>query len=374
MSVSEERNITHSKRSAIRTMSDWAEMFHKLFNESSIMTLLPKNSSTALSGYYEVRDAETAATHCYIWPVVMNYMSSSNPIYFKLEHTSAETADDATNASKTLYVAYEDHTGRGKAWIPLMVMPTVTTESGWADAIRASNDVTVYIYHAFHVIETSQQDIMIQGIIQWRGTNNLVNNTASGANGTISVPLFAILQAADRTNGSNITPIVTGFSPMIATSSATEGNHFSPVIIFDKQTTSNSSTSGGDSAGQYMWPSIFVAPDISTETTYGIVLPWDMCDIARQGFSTMAISSSTTYGSRISRIPIYPGPVRANFKDGANAPSIVTQLMVPIMCPYSKYIAKNAGALLFSDGWKRGKATFNGHSYIFIDNFALLND
>lgn len=374
MSVSEERNITHYKRSAIRTMDDWAEMFHKLFNESSVMTLLPKNSSTALSGYYEVRDAETV-THCYIWPVVMNYMSSSNPIYFKLEHTSAETADDEINASKTLYFAYEDHSGRGKTWIPLMTLPPVASvNNGWADAIRHNANVTIYIYHAFHVIETSQQDIMIQGIIQWRGTDNLVYNTGTGANGTISVPLFAILQAADRTNGSNITPIVTGFSPMLTTSSSTEGNIFSPVIIFDKQTSSNSVTSSGESAGQYMWPSIFVAPDISTETTYGIVLPWDMCDIARQGFSTTAISSSSNTAARTTRIPIYPGPVRANFKGGTNAPSIVTQLMVPIMCPYSKYIAKNAGALLFSDGWKRGKATFNGHSYIFIDNFALLND
>lgn len=374
MSVSEERNITHYNRSAIRTMDDWAEMFHQLFNESSVMTLLPKNSSTALSGYYEISDAESATTHCYIWPVVMNYMSSSNPIYFKLEHTSAETADDEINASKTLYVAYEDHTGRGKAWIPLMTLPQVTNMNGWTDAINVGNGVTVYIYHAFHVIETLQQDIMVQGIIQWRGTNALVNSTTSGANGTISVPLFAILQAADRTNGSNITPIVTGFSPMLATSNTAEGNIFSPVIIFDKQTSSNSSTSNGEPAGQYMWPSIFVAPDISTETTYGIVLPWDMCDIARQGFTATALSSSNNTAARTTRIPIYPGPVRANFKNGTNAPSIVTQLMVPIMCPYSKYIAKNAGALLFSDGWKRGKATFNGHSYIFIDNFALLND
>jgi hypothetical protein len=304
----------------------------------------------------------------------MNYMSSSNPIYFKLEHTSAETTDDTANASKTLYVAYEDHTGRGKTWIPLMVMPTVTSATGWTDAINASNGVTVYIYHAFHVIETSQQDIMIQGIIQWRGTNNLVNNTANGAHGTISVPLFAILQAADRTNGSNVTPIVTGFSSMYAQSTDIEGNRFSSVIVFDKQTSSNSTTSGGESAGQYMWPSIFVAPDISTETTYGIVLPWDMCDIARQGFSATSLSTGSNSGARPTRIPIYPGPVRTNFKDGANAPSIVTQLMVPIMCPYSKYVAKNAGALLFSDDWKRGKATFNGHSYIFIDNFAPLND
>lgn len=374
--VSYEHTYSFSDATASQTLSSWATIFLKIFRDMTTAVLQPPSgysSNNTVEGY-KVIVADHTDYDYYQWTVLFQDMNIDSPIHFKLSNTtvvaSGNTVTDEQNNMVNppfkLWMAYS--TNDELAWIPILEMPGVVSNiGGWA------NDSNHTQYHYLHTVETEYGDIFVQGYIRWvkLSTMETVEPSSSSPSDRI-LPLFALVHGANRTDSSDTNMLCLGFlapTDVYQSNSEYTIRSFSLPLLNKKESTTATTSLGGIS----MYPLYFVAPDVNPNLEIGLHIDRQCCETAIRGLDGGTSSSLSTANSIFNyfRLPINPGPLRATLQNGTTSPTIKTQMMVPIISPYSLYIPQYCGVLLFSDTWKKGEATFNGKQYIFIDNFGM---
>lgn len=361
-----------------RALADWASIFNSFFNKSNIM--VRTNSEGVAMDSASVNDASTALVNeddvdAYIWHVRFPYMEINDIVHFKLQYYDSSNTGAMTPLR--LYMAYTPLVdGSELDWVPIVFIPPASSywvngSDSWKNYSNGGKQHT-----SLHVTESIRGDIFVKVFVKWidPDTHEIDPNGPS----IKMAPLFALLQASHRSPSDNTTRvksvICAGFSQVRLSEFAT-GSKFalpSAGYLGADNTYTGSGLSGTATLanGVMMSPSLYFAPDIDTSKTYGVMLPYNMVQSAVNGLKQTGISLSTnTY-----RQPLAPGPIISDFANSSVSSPIRSQLMVPVMSPFSYYVADNAGLLFYSDTWKQGIGTFNGRQYIFMDNFALLNE
>ena len=370
-----ELSITSFDRS--RVLADWASIFNSFFNKSNIM--VRTNSEGVALDAASVNDASTALVNeddvdTYIWHVRFPYMEINDIVHFKLQHY--DSSDTEGNKPLRLYMAYTPLVdGAELDWVPVAFIPPAAIEyvngsGSW------KNYGDVHPQTSLHVIESTRGDIFVNVFVKW--INSTTHDIDPEGPSIKTAPLFALLQASHR-SPSDITTrvksvIYAGFSQVRLINSE-NGSKFalpSAGYLGHNSTYTGSGLNGTATLeyGVMMSPSLYFAPDVDTSKAYGVMLPYNMVQSAVDGLKP----SDASLSINIYRQPITPGPIKSYFSDSSVSSPIRSQLMVPVMSPFSYYVADNAGLLFYSDTWKQGIGTFNGRQYIFIDNFALLNE
>lgn len=360
-----------------RVLADWASIFNSFFNKSNIM--VRTNSEGIAMDAASVNDVSTALVNeddvdTYIWHVRFPYMEINDIVHFKLQHYVS--SDTEANTPLRLYMAYTPLVdGAELDWVPVAFIPPASSEY-----VNGSNSWKNYSGNApqtsLHVIESIRGDIFVNVFVKW--INPDTHDIDPEGPSIKTAPLFALLQASHRSPSDSTTRvksvIYAGFSQVRLINSE-NGSKFalpSAGYLGHNSTYTGSGLNGPATLdyGVMMSPSLYFAPDVDTSKAYGVMLPYNMVQSAVDGLKESSVSLSTN----IYRQPLTPGPIKSYFANSAVSSPIRSQLMVPVMSPFSYYVADNAGLLFYSDTWKQGIGTFNGHQYIFIDNFALLNE
>lgn len=360
-----------------RVLADWASIFNSFFSKSNIM--VRTNSEGMAMDSASANDASTALVNeddvdAYIWHIRFPYMEINDIVHFKLQHYDSSNTE--ANTPLRLYMAYTPLVdGAELDWVPVAFIPPASSDGGtssetWKNYLGNKPQTSL------HVIESIRGDIFVNVFIKW--INSTTHEIDPDGPSIKTAPLFALLQASHRSPSDSTTRvksvIYAGFSPIRLVSYTNDGTFALPSAGYlgADNTYTGSGLSGTATLenGVMMSPSLYFAPDIDTSKTYGVMLPYNMVQSAVDGLKESRISLSTN----IYRQPLTPGPIRSNFANSSVCSPIRSQLMVPVMSPFSYYVADNAGLLLYSDTWKQGIGTFNGRQYIFMDNFALLNE
>lgn len=372
-----EHTYSYTTNTSNMNLGNWADIFLSIFRDMNTAILQPPDGSTSnrnVDAYKHVIEDGTSYDY-YEWSVLFQDTDVNSPIHFKLTNENiiedgTTVNNDVRNASIKLWMAYHN-SEYSLSWIPILHIPPVTTSgSNWGE------NTTTKQYHSIHTIETEYGDIFIQGFIQWLKYVNdgyQVDEGSIGPGGSVYLPLFALVHGANRTNSSDITMLCLGFTAPRAMGGGSGSKKYLQTYdlpMFGKYESVQNAIS---SAGIIMYPTRFVAPDVAIDTSIGIKIPLNLCLTAVPGLDSSTSDNLSTSDSVCNywRLPVYPGPIQGVYHNGITSPNIKTQLMIPVVNPYSYYIPQYCGLLLMSDVWKRGTGTFNGKQYVFINNFAM---
>ena len=382
--------LSNTSYDVSRGLIDWAGIFNSFFNKSNVMVRTDASGITYGIDDTSVNNVSTALVtednaDMYIWHVRFPYMELDDIVHFKLQHY--DSSNTAVNAPLRLYMAYTPlDDGAELDWVPVAVIPSASTigssgANGWAysSSTGASNSQT-----SLHVLESIRGDIFVQVVVKWINPSTYeIDSTTPGIK---MAPLFALLKASHRSPSDSTTRvksvIYAGFSQAKLETNENASKFALPSTgymgagtLYTGSGLTGSPTLG---VGMMMSPSLYFAPDVDTSKTYGVMFPHDMVqtsvDGLKQANTPLAAVDTSSSLHNVYRQPLTPGPIKSYFTNSSISSPIRSQLMVPVMSPFSYYVADSAGLLFYSETWKQGIGTFNGHQYIFIDNFALLND